>query len=479
MSAVLTPKGLSFRCTDPAKLVKLKKRYTIAHEMFKTTKIMELWSYIGDGIYTFPRFAMKWLVENKYCDRPTNFLSDGKTVEFESKITSTENQEVAFNHVMKTRFTPERIAQGVGGGIIQMGTGRGKTYLSLRFMKEFKRKTLIVVPRLSLFRQWEEVIIELFPAVTIGRITGEKAHHKDGDIVLSTIQSIIGPTFRQKGGFIPMEDYIKDFGFIILDEIHWYCTPAYKKVFQVAQCKRTLGVTATANDRNDPFDRCAWDWYGKPQIMEDLKDFKTTGTDFKTVVRRVQYYGLGKYTRIVMNKDGVPTAGGTINLIMKDPDRKKLILRLVKEYLEIPERNIYLIFEHRDAVKEYARELGEVDAPEVGLLMGGVTNEQCKEVKTHARVIVCTYSYITTGISIVRMNTIILGTPRKSNFKQLIGRIRRLGSDEKVERIIVDVVDSNTFLARQWHKRRKIYDDEFNASYEMVLKEKVDSTPHQ
>lgn len=472
-TSVLTARGVSFRCTDLKTLLKLKKKYTIMHEVFNIKKTMKLWSYDGDSIYTFPRFSTKPLEKSGTISPPQCFLGDGTAIKFQSELKSTENQEVVFKHVMKERFTKDRIDRGIGGAYIEMGTGRGKTYLSLRFVQEFKKKTLIIVPRIALFRQWEEVIRQVFGNVSIGSLRGGK--HQDGDIVLATIHSILGPTFKQKGGFLPMSDYMKEFGFMILDEIHMYCSDKYSKAFQIAQCKRTLALTATSNDRNDPFDRCAWSWYGKPIVAEKLKGFKTTGTDFSTVVRRVNYYGPDKYTRTVKNRDGIASSGGTINLIMKDPNRQKLILKLVEEYKEIQERNIYLIFEHREAVKEYSGLLGEVDAPEIGILMGGVTHDSSKEVKKHARVIVCTYSYISTGISIVRMNTIILGTPRKSNFKQLIGRIRRLGSDEKIERVIVDIVDMNTFLSRQYYQRQGIYDSFFKAKYEFTKKRDGDS----
>ena len=53
----------------------------------------------------------------------------------------------------------------------------------------------------------------------------------------------------------------------------------------------------------------------------------------------------------------------------------------------------------------------------------------------------------------------ILSTPRKSNMKQILGRIFRLRGDQKIKRYIIDLVDNRTCLKSQYYSRKKSYND--------------------
>jgi superfamily II DNA or RNA helicase len=466
--AIITEAGVCFKAKRDKILERAKKRYEIHFQLFNGIKRqLILWSY-SKGIYRFPRFAYIWLKKAKLISGAKSVLSQGEDIKLQSTLVPTKNQQLVVDHLMANRFTPERIAQGIGGGTIEMGTGRGKTFLAMTMLLKFQKKTLVVVPNQLLLGQWLEDMRGQFPDTNFGEISSKR--HVDGDIVVASMQSIKPKLFgrrKKDGGVRKTLEYIRRFGFIVLDEIHLYNTEKFKTIFSVAQCARTLGLTATSNDRNDPFDPCAWYWYGYPIKAEELPGFDVTGTDFKTLIKTVRYYGPPEYTRTVKNRDGVPSSGGTINLIMKDPERKTALLNLVREQ-HAENRNVYLILEHRKAVDEYAEALSDlnVDRPEVNKLMGGVSAETVSDTREHARIIVCTYQYITVGVSIVRMDTIILGSPRKSNFKQLIGRIRRLGSDEGIDRIVIDIVDARSFLARQYYVRKKIYTEFFEAAFE-------------
>jgi superfamily II DNA or RNA helicase len=85
-----------------------------------------------------------------------------------------------------------------------------------------------------------------------------------------------------------------------------------------------------------------------------------------------------------------------------------------------------------------------------------------------ARIIIATFSYCGTGISIIRMSAIILASPRYSNMKQIIGRILRRGSDTSIARDVIDIVDYRTCLAHQFRIRKNAY-DYYNAKYDIQI----------
>ncbi len=77
-----------------------------------------------------------------------------------------------------------------------------------------------------------------------------------------------------------------------------------------------------------------------------------------------------------------------------------------------------------------------------------------------------TYQYSGTGVSINKMNAIILATPRKSNMKQIMGRIFRLKSDASITRDIIDIVDNRICLKSQYYTRKKTYINDLHAIIE-------------
>ena len=98
------------------------------------------------------------------------------------------------------------------GGIISVPCGWGKTIMALYILSQLKRKTLIIVHKEFLMRQWVERISEFLPDARIGRIQQKKVDIHQKDIVIGMLQSI------------SMKDYeieiFDDFGFCIVDECH-------------------------------------------------------------------------------------------------------------------------------------------------------------------------------------------------------------------------------------------------------------------
>ena len=105
----------------------------------------------------------------------------------------------------------------------------------------------------------------------------------------------------------------------------------------------------------------------------------------------------------------------------------------------------------------------DVSAPEIDettgapvVLRGGVPGAEVTRAR-RARIVLTTYGFSRRGISLVEMTAIVLATPRRNGMRQILGRITRRGSDEKILRLVVDIKDVRTALRGQNTDRRKIY----------------------
>lgn len=126
------------------------------------------------------------------------------------------------------------------------------------------------------------------------------------------------------------------------------------------------------------------------------------------------------------------------------------------------------------SICDYAKILGElIDFAPYAILMGqtkksytritdknGISTVQESEIAVNTvteRIIFTTYQFCSKGISIPRMDAIILAQPRKSDIQQVVGRILRAGGDYRIPRYIIDIIDENTTLRNQFTERRKVY----------------------
>jgi hypothetical protein len=98
----------------------------------------------------------------------------------------------------------------------------------------------------------------------------------------------------------------------------------------------------------------------------------------------------------------------------------------------------------------------------ISVLRGGITKDafnMARESKAH--IVLTTYGYSRRGISLPDMTALVLVSPRRNGSRQIIGRILRRNSDDKIIRQIIDIVDVYTPLKSQSYERIKIYKEKF------------------
>ena len=103
-------------------------------------------------------------------------------------------------------------------GLLALHTGFGKTCLALNIISRIKQKTLIIVHKEFLLRQWIERIEQFLPDARVGRIQAKTIDTEDKDIVICMLQSLSMKDYPK--------DMFKEYGLSIYDE----CFPFKTKI---------------------------------------------------------------------------------------------------------------------------------------------------------------------------------------------------------------------------------------------------------
>ena len=261
--------------------------------------------------------------------------------------------------------------------------------------------------------------------------------------------------------------FFKQFGYVILDEIHEYCSKTRKQIYTRAQSTFMLGLSATPDERDDGLDQV--NIWNCGDILDACKLDGYTMDDipFKGAVTMVKYKGPLEHTKTIINeKLELLSVPKMITQFCEDPYRMQLIINLVIE-LRKKRKNVFIFADRRNFLQAIGDELHKykitnktiTDSDDINYkrLVGGATSSEIKYAENISDVILTTYQFMGTGKSIPKMDSIILTTPRKKKSKQYIGRIFRLGSNYDSVREIIDIVDWNTPLKSQWYTRKKYY----------------------
>jgi superfamily II DNA or RNA helicase len=399
-------------------------------------------------------------------------IPDGEPVDFALTSPDAEplhdNQKVVIEYLLTNIYTERARSEGLAGCILVAGTGDGKTYMSAAMAARLGRKTLVVMPNTNNIDEWERVLTERY-RIKVGKYyTNCK---EDGDVVLTTIQSVNSGHFKFKGTpkdepGVSAREWFRRFGLVIYDEAHNYATQNRHEIFWHLNTRCVLGLTATPDERADRLDE-VYQYHIGPLVEADqIPGYAKSSTAWIGEVHVLRYHGPEQYTQRIVNSSGWTDACRTNQQCASDPYRNAMLifhaLELAKEG-----RNIYIFSEYRSYLDRIERLLRRQYAANNGIsysyperaitqMTGGMKETQ-KQAAKIGEIILVTYGYATESLSIVRMDTIILATPRRRKIRQTIGRILRRGGDASIPRLIYDIVDVNTPMAKQFPDRRKIY----------------------
>ena len=372
----------------------------------------------------------------KFGEPKKNYLLNKKYPTYDMKYIGSmrPNQEIMVNKVFDG-------FQKFGGGLLIAGCGCGKTNMAIYIACKYKLKTLFVVHKEFLSNQVRERIISCTNQKKVGTIQG-KVVDTDHAFVVGMIQSLSTKDYE--------DDIFKDFGLIIVDEVHHMGARNFSKFYNKITGKYMLGISAE-NSRNDGTYRII-NWFMGPILHKEEQKPNTM-----VIVKNFNYY--------TSNEKRMETL---INRATKEADRSRMITNLIL----IKKRNRFIItlvkelFANNKNVLCLTGRIKQVELFEkllvrdpdigdnVGKYLGGMPKSELAKSSTK-RIILGTYSMAEEGLDITGLNVVILCTP-KSQIKQSVGRILRKDIYDE-HPIVIDFSDDNDIFKNQSRKRKNYY----------------------
>ncbi len=464
---------LSSNLQDAIKLAKKIENYFTLRSQTITGHIQQLKCCKMDKTnkrIIVPRFGVFELLNNKFGLNAYSPISQIKTGQAPSQKfvwngTQTDNQKILSELILTKYYSAIRVKNGSAGVIVNLEAGQGKSYLAAYIISILQKKTAIILHTTALIDQWVTVLQNALGSdVKIGFYYCKKK--KDGDIMLLIIDSAAHDTFHIDDKKIDAISFYNQFGFIVYDECHTYANKMALKAIKSAQAPYMMGLSATPDEHALGYDSAIWWSIGPVLDAKTVPGYVATSENFTGTVHRMMYYGPEKYTKHLVDEiRGMMMISATVNMICEDPYRDQLVINCIIEGLSLglnmfvfADRRTYLSKLQNMLTKQYSTRSDIITSNEEFVrIVGGDKNEELEKAERLSRVILTTYQYMGTGKSVVKMNGLVLATPRKTKMKQYINRIFRLGSDMKIRRHIYDICDMRLKFGRQWCTRKTYY----------------------
>ena len=331
------------------------------------------------------------------------------------------------------------------GGIINMACAAGKTVMGIHIACALGLKTLVLVHKEFLARQWQERIEQFAPDASVGRIQGKAFEVEGRDVVIAMVQTLSVRTFD--------EDAFDGFGTVIVDECHHMSAEVFSRALHRINFRHSLGLSATLQ-RSDGLSH-VFQWFlggvayrtrrPREEVEVQVREFCSDDPRY-----REELYVFGKQinmARMISNVCGFAPrtraiAGWILDSLAERPGSKALVLSERRTHL----KEIDEALRARDGS-------GEVTT---GFYVGGMKQEALKESEDR-RVVFGTFAMAAEGMDIPALDTLVLASP-KSEIEQPVGRILRVKADER-ERVprVIDVADGFSVFRAQAAKRARYY----------------------
>jgi len=416
--------------------------------------------YGGDDVVTYEQYKMDteeiiipkmYGIENYGVPRDSRILYSPESVELNFNGTLRDYQEIIVSSTIEKIKTTY-------GAMIEIPCGRGKTLCAIYIACALKLKTLVVVHKSFLQKQWINQI-KTWTGEDCGVIRQKKSEVDGYKFVVGMIQSI---SSRDYG------DIYKDFGLVICDETHHYASRYFSGALSKISTKYTLGLSATMY-RNDGLIHVV-NWYlGDVAYSEKMKP------NNQVCAKIINYVSTDKtrfieVTRNIKGRGTFPNHVKMIGNIVEIDDRNNLIVQIINELRKDPYRKILVLSgrkeTHLHKLKESVDNLldnaisnGEILKNEVkSYLYTGDTKENDRTLaEQYADILFATYSMAAEGLDIPRLNTIILASPKK-DVVQSVGRIlRKILETGDIRPLIIDIADNLSLFKSQLKIRETLY----------------------
>ena len=316
--------------------------------------------------------------------------------------------------------------------IINAWVSWGKTFTGLAIAGKLGQKTLVVTHTVPLRNQWAKEVKKVY-GFTPG-ILGSGKFELDTPIVIGNTQTLYRniPKIR------------KEFGTIILDEMHHVSSPTFSKILDTNYCRYKIGLSGTI-ERKD----------GKHVVFRDYfgsKIFKPPKENYMTPTIEI-------YRSNIRFMDGasIPWAN-RVNALANNNEYRHSVAMLAAAYAAKGHKVLVV----SDRV-HFLRACAELTGEKAVCVTGEVAHEDREKLVDEIlygdkNVLYGTQAIFSEGISVNTLSCLILATPINNEplLTQLIGRvIRKL--EGKRNPVIIDIHLKGKTAQRQASNRMGYY----------------------
>lgn len=347
--------------------------------------------------------------------RPTRDLFPSMDIKFTGELRP-EQKLVRVNAL--------KCLSNTGSIMISAYPGFGKTAGAINLATSIKFKTLIIVNKIVLIKQWKESIIKFCPTAKVQTLTPQ-SKKQDVDFYIINAQN------TEKMG----KTFFADIGTCVVDEAHMIMAETLSKCLQYVYPRYLIGLTATPY-RPDGLDALLDFYFGKHKIIRKLHREHTVykvSTGFKPPLEKTI--------------QGRINWGSILDAQANNEERNNLIIRIIQHFSD---RNFLVLVKRVEQGKYLVNSLKKYGESVTDLIGSN------QEFDTEARILIGTCQKVGVGFDHSKLDTLLLATDLEEYFVQYLGRIFRTKDNTP---IVFDLVDENSILNKHFNTRRKVYQD--------------------
>ena len=317
--------------------------------------------------------------------------------------------------------------------IINAWVSWGKTFTGLAIAGKLGQKTLVVVHTVPLRNQWTREVENVFGFKP--GIIGSGKFDISPPIVIGNTQSL----YRN----IPK--VAKEFGTVILDEMHHVSSPTFSKVIDASYARYKIGLSGTI-ERKDGKHVVFRDYFGNKVIKPPKENYMTPKVHV--------------YRSDIRFMDGAKTPWATkVTELSYNEEYLHSVAMLAAVYAEKNGHKVLVVSDRVHFLQTCAKLAGdraicitgEIPHEDRETLMSKITTGE-------ANILFGTQAIFSEGISLDDLSCLILGTPVNNEplLTQLIGRVIRKKEGKK-NPVVIDIHLKGNTARRQASNRMGYY----------------------
>ena len=316
--------------------------------------------------------------------------------------------------------------------IINAWVSWGKTFTGLAIAGKLGQKTLVIVHTVPLRNQWAKEVEKVY-GITPG-IIGSGKFDLDAPIVIGNTQSL----YRN------IQKIRKEFGTIILDEMHHVSSPTFSKVIDTNYARYKIGLSGTI-ERKDGKHVVFRDYFGSKVFKPPKENFMTPKVDIvKSEIR-------------FMDGARIPWANRVTALANNEEYRHTVAM--LAAFYAAQGHKVLVVSDRVHFLQNCAELVGE----KAICVTGEVPHEQRETLideinHGNKQILFGTQAIFSEGISVNSLSVLILGTPINNEplLTQLVGRVIR-EQEGKQTPVVVDIHLKGNTARKQASNRMGFY----------------------